>query len=116
MGACEFFTTRMGQFRSADEAFKDAREEALYDHGHEGYTGSIAEKREFKMVPVPDKTDPTKFAIECSENLNGKFWGDKWGPAGCVEVTGEWLKKMRGERYKGVRNFKVFYFFGLASE
>ncbi len=116
MGSCQFFTKKIGQYRNARDAFLEAREEAQYEFGHGGYTGTIAEKNDFKMVPVPTtKTDPTKFAQECFDNSNG-FWDDKWAPAGCVEVTGSWLTKMRGERYKGVRNFKVFYFFGWASE
>jgi len=69
------------------------------------------------MVDLPsNRKDPYIFAQECINNSEGKFWDDKWGPAGCIEVKGSWLDKERGERYKGVRNFKVFYFFGWASE
>lgn len=41
MGASEFMTTAKG--RTAEEAFRAAREEALYEHGHGGYTGSVGE-------------------------------------------------------------------------
>lgn len=113
MGAESFFVKQKGIYRNANEAFLEAVEEAQYEYGHGGYTGTIAEKQSFKMVDVPPRKDPLKFASEI-ENEDG-FWQDKWGPAACVEVKGSWLQNERGERYKGKRNFKVFYFFGWAS-
>lgn len=114
MGAMTFFVKKIGRYLTAKDAFLAAREEAQYEYGHSGYTGTIAEKSDFKIIEVPKGKDPYIFALECSENENG-FWMDKWGSAGCVEVTGKWLSRSRGEHFKGVRNFKVFYFFGLAS-
>lgn len=115
MGSQDFFIKKKGQYKNAQEAFIEAVEDAQYEHGHGGYSGTIAEKSSFRMVEVPNRTDPYKFASECAENSEDKFWDDKWGDAGCVEVKGTWLQKERGERYKGKRNFKVFYFFGWAS-
>jgi hypothetical protein len=48
MGASEFITTATG--RTAEEAFRAAREDALYEYGHRGYTGSVAEKSHFVMI------------------------------------------------------------------
>lgn len=42
MGAEEFRSDSRGATRR--EAFTTAREQAFYDHGHAGYTGTIAEK------------------------------------------------------------------------
>jgi hypothetical protein len=48
MGASTFITTAKGT--TAQEAFDAAREEARYEHGHGGYTGTIAEKRTYVMT------------------------------------------------------------------
>lgn len=45
MGATTFFTYATG--KTAKEAFASAQAEARYDHGHSGYTGTIAEKPSF---------------------------------------------------------------------
>lgn len=50
MGAYEFFTESEG--RTANEAFNSARDEALYRHGHDGYSGTIAEKSDFVMIDI----------------------------------------------------------------
>lgn len=113
MGAQFFFIKMKGIFKNANEAFTLAVQEAQYEEGHGGYTGTIAEKTSFKMINVPPRKDPFKFANEMEEKEG--FWQDKWGPAACVEVKGAYLQKQRGEHYKGKRNFKVFYFFGWAS-
>lgn len=69
MGANTFLTEARGS--TAQEAFDSAVAAAQYDHGHSGYTGTIAEKSSFKVVtgdPDPDRFD------------------DKWGPAGCIAL------------------------------
>lgn len=103
MGAEQFTTRAKG--KTAKEAFNAAREAAAWEYGHGGYTGSIAEKHEFRMVPVPTGEEPAAFvnrvmteyvdSDEFAGALQPKtpgFWDDKWGPAGCVS-TGpeEWL-------------------------
>lgn len=90
--------------KTADEAFAKAREKALYDYGHSGYTGTIAEKQEFKMVTPNSGESPTDCVRRCQEDEK-HFSGDKWGPAACVDL-GENLK-VPGEH--------LFYFFGWAS-
>lgn len=89
MGA-EFFTTyREGT--DAKAAFKAAREDALYEHGHRGYTGTIAEKDEFTVI------DTTPIRLDDAERKAGELAdaGDpridnKRGPAGALPVlTGE---------------------------
>lgn len=96
MGATDFYTRAKGA--TAKEAFQRAREDALHQEGHGGYTGSIAEKTEFVMIAVPEGKDPREFA-QGMVSLEDSRINDKWGPAGCVPLGGdEW------------------YFFGIASE
>lgn len=114
MGADSFINMKIGQFKDANEAFSQAVKVNQHMHGHGGYTGTIAEKSDFKMVTVPKGKDPYDFVQECLDN-DDHFCQDKWGPAGCVEVKGKYLTEERGEKYKGKRNFHVYYFFGYAS-
>ena len=51
MGATSFFTYATG--KTVSEAFASAQAEARYDHGHSGYTGTIAEKPSFIEFSVP---------------------------------------------------------------
>ncbi len=48
MGAEQFFTVSLG--RNPHQAFDKAVEQAYWDYGHGGYTGSIAEKDGFKFA------------------------------------------------------------------
>ncbi|HJL14124.1 MAG TPA: hypothetical protein RMH99_00640 [Sandaracinaceae bacterium LLY-WYZ-13_1] len=48
MGATSFITTAHG--RTAKEAFRAAAEDARHWHGHDGYTGTVAEKVDFVMI------------------------------------------------------------------
>lgn len=88
----------MAEGDSVDDAFAAAREEAFYEYGHRGYTGSLAEKDSFVVITtvVPasarqvydalcDAYDvPTAAARDLfganAENYRDLFH-DKWGPA-----------------------------------
>jgi len=95
MGACDFMQSAKGS--SAKEAFRTAVDDALYEYGHRGYTGSLAEKDSFVMIPLPEGEDPIEYAgkliHECDPRID-----DKWGPAGCIHVRDD-----------------VYLFFGWAS-
>lgn len=52
MGAQDF-SVRV-KAKSAAEAFKSARDAVLYEHGHGGYSGTIAEKTDTVTRAVPD--------------------------------------------------------------
>lgn len=96
MGAQEFWHTAKG--KTAQEAFNNAREEALYDYGHSGYSGTIAEKDSFKVIPCEQKEEAVDAKMkQCMENEN-HFVQNKWGDAGCIKVRDG-----------------VFVFFGWAS-
>ena len=83
MGAQEFTQTAKG--KQPSDAFTEAREQALYDHGRSGYTGSIAEKMDFKVLTLPADTTPADFIETCFNNET-HFCNDKWGAAACIKT------------------------------
>ena len=101
MGADVFFTNASG--KTAQEAFNEAVDQARYDYGHAGYTGTLAEKDDFAMVAVPDGEDPEKYADSLIDDCDYRI-DDKWGPAGCIQT--------KVDEDTGV---KTFLFFGWAS-
>jgi len=165
MGANIFYTYAFG--KTAKDAFRDAVHQAQWEHGHGGYTGTIAEKHDFVMLPKPDTRLSIRDLAGCSINNEEHYWvwrrlkehedakdfdrttscmnrdgewytqvaerkklpeklvpwirkahqavDNKWGPAGCVEITGKDAQEFRKrEGYKGKQG-KVFLFFGWAS-
>lgn len=119
MGADQFMTTARG--RTATEAFKSAVDDARHEHGHGGYTGSIAEKSRFVVIekgeaaalaarlraeakkPDADAVEITSLAksVEAGNpealatallELADRRVEDKWGPAGCIRISDDnWL-------------------------
>lgn len=85
MGAEVFFTSATG--KTAKEAFNSAVEQAQYDYGHAGYTGSIAEKTSFVIIPLPEGKNAGEYVDYLIDNCDPRI-DDKWGPAGCIK-TGE---------------------------
>ena len=97
MGANEFVVKSKG--KTAAEAFEVAVEQAAYDYGHAGYTGTIAEKSEFVKIKCPDDVDPMKYADQLMSEGDDRI-DDKWGPAGCIQDP---------------KDKNTFIFFGWAS-
>jgi len=86
MGACEFINVAKG--KTAKEAFSAAVKQARYDHGHAGYTGTLAEKGGFVFISNK-RADTLKEAEELASTLINEGddrVDDKWGPAGCIRV------------------------------
>ncbi len=102
MGASLFFKSAEGT--SANEAFKSARDNAAWESGHGGYTGTIAEKDDFVMCS--DTTFASfKEAYEYANSLvekDDRRISDKWGPSGCVKFASN--------------NKTAYLFFGWASD
>lgn len=94
MGAETFVVEATG--KSAKEAFNKAVDDAQYNYGHAGYTGTIAEKNDFIMLtPSPALLETliepgADFRFNYStEGELGELWeavDDKWGPAGCIAL------------------------------
>lgn len=114
MGAQTFSTTAKG--RTAQAAFSAAVKSAGWEHGHGGYTGTIAEKSSFTLIRdsaeevlkrLLKEPDAEKYYPRIVEGLQrGDGWAiaralveigdpridDKWGAAGCIALgDGEWL-------------------------
>ena len=102
MGAETF--TDYAEGKTADEAFHAAVEDAAYDYGHAGYTGTIAEKGSFVILAKPNDvsvedfihyTISASFAIDevpeqhrTAALAANRSVDDKWGPAGCIDLGG----------------------------
>lgn len=84
MGGQDFSNRVDKRGRTARECFDEATSEARYDNGHGGYTGTIAEKHDFKMVKLP--AGLTFADLDYDTEFNGwNPYEDKWGPAGCID-------------------------------
>ena len=90
MGAEVFSCTAGGS--TVGEAFSAAVEQAQWEHGHGGYTGTIAEKDSWTMVADEAMTlnDAEelggRLVDECDERIDNKH-----GPAGAIQlVEGGW--------------------------
>lgn len=89
MGACSFMTTATGA--TAREAFASAQREARHEHGHGGYSGTIAEKGGFVSIACPAGVDAREHANALLASDDERI-SDKWGPAGCIALGGgKWL-------------------------
>ena len=100
MGAATFKQT--GHGRNARDAFFKAREDAAYEHGHGGYTGTLAEKNDFVEIrDVPglgsaDNEHAAKLIAHAHADRllqdDDPRISDKWGPAGCIQISSNtWL-------------------------
>lgn len=98
MGAENFYEVSSGE--NPKDAFERAVKDALYEHGHSGYTGSIAEKNNFTMATkeILSSSEAWKMA----ESLINTDYSDKWGPAGCIQLQTE-------------SKYNKYLFFGWAS-
>ncbi len=89
MGANQFCNNGSGL--TAKEAFSDLVDDALFEYGHRGYTGTIAEKSSFIMIQPNEGETPSQCARRLLSSDDRRI-DDKWGPAGCIKVSdGKWL-------------------------
>lgn len=89
MGATDFMI-RVAEGQ-ADQAFRCAVAEAQNNHGHEGYTGTIAEKSTFIVIECSG-SDRKKVAYAQSLiDKDDSRLSDKWGPAGAIKLKSGWL-------------------------
>jgi len=88
MGAYNFEQRNKG--RTAEVAFGNAQADARDEYGHGGYSGTIAEKDSFTMIPLPKEVKSEAAIYEFINKLindDDERIEDKWGPAGCVELS-----------------------------
>lgn len=96
MGSQQFTSiVRVDKSTSDRDAFLQARDQAAYDHGHGGYTGTLAEKHSFSMIHRARSEASARRIVETlSGNGSGpipiyrpeviEIFDDKYGPAGAV--------------------------------
>jgi len=76
MGAEWYETETAGA--TAGEAYTKACEQAWWDHGHSGYTGTIAEKNGFVQIPRPPRIKASKVAAVLY-NAETYYWWQHHG-------------------------------------
>lgn len=62
MGSTTFYTLAHG--KTPNDAFRAAREQACYEHGHGGYSGTIAEKDGFTVIRESAKVIKERAAVK----------------------------------------------------
>ena len=82
MGAREFQITASGT--TPQQAFTNAVQQCLYSHGHDGYSGTIAEKQSFSMASSTPLSESEAQTL-INETIDTTYT-HKWGPAGCIQI------------------------------
>jgi len=105
MGGCDFANT--GKGRSAAEVFKQLQDDALYESGHGGYSGTIAEKHGFHPIPQPSQDtlratltrqlEHSKKQVEYATNEVAKY---------ASEANGYWLKNSKERLEEATKNVR----------
>ena len=127
MGGCTFRNVGVSK-RGAKDAFDNLVNEAQYIYGHDGYTGTIAEKRSFILIDTPKtdcpfdhecpllQVDPFDYSDKLIDEGDARV-NDKWGDAGCIELKGGHLNQVLEKRHLNPdEGWRAFIFFGWASE
>jgi hypothetical protein len=84
MGAQTFIKYQQGA--DVQQAFSAARDDAAWEHGHGGYTGTLAEKDSYTIIPGEFTLDAAyKHSDQLIEDFDDRIV-DKWGPAGAIRV------------------------------
>jgi hypothetical protein len=92
MGGEWFETESEGE--TVQDAFNKAVEQAEYDHGHSGYTGTIAEKPDFILIPASEYVgrDPRDFVKHLIDTRDEKWIRGKWEEATAIQTgPNKWL-------------------------
>ena len=89
MGATTFFDYETGD--TVDHAYHRAVKDALHWHGHGGYSGTIAEKECFVLIPRP----PRISAETVCDTLDLAYQAWEWDAA--PESERKWLTKPSAE-------------------
>ena len=95
MGGTTFETWQMGH-PNVGVAFDRAYDQAVHEHGHGGYTGTLAEKGDY--VVIDDEPRPLAEARRLAQRLieaGDQRIDDKWGPAGAIAIADEKAVKSR---------------------
>jgi len=95
MGAQQFEKTlTIPKTTTTDDAFREAVRAAKYDHGHEGYSGTLAEKGSYVLLHTAKSQANAQRLMSAYQDRHYGFSAlrqeeldridDKWGPAGII--------------------------------
>lgn len=118
MGATWF--EQVGITNSTDEGPKDVFDrlvqDARWEYGHGGYSGTIAEKHGFTHIPRPARKSAhaTADALRKSAPADHPVH-DKWGPAVCVTLSPAETTKLKRLYGRAGSRGTAYLFFGWAS-
>jgi len=101
MGACDFQHYADGI--DVKKAFDTATSEAAYEHGHGGYSGTLAEKSNYVVITSTPLLEREAYALadQLMEDDDPRI-SDKWGPAGAIPV-------IKGTRKVDVKGFEYVH-------
>ena len=112
MGAHHSQDFAIGRYKYAWEAYDELVEEASWQHGRHPYNGTITTSDGFKIITKHPRYGTQKFWKFVEDTMDGTKWS-RWN---CIEIKGAMLKRMKEqEGYKGKRNIRAFFFWGLAA-
>jgi hypothetical protein len=120
MGAQDFANEYRGK-ATIEEAYDELRERALYEHGHSGYTGTIAETNGFILDPGVKEPmtseDAYKRAHDWDRAMNGEDFPHKWGPAWAIPLlpNPDWVDPHGGRYAVQDGSQSGWLFYGVAS-
>lgn len=117
MGADFFETTATG--RNSREAFRQAREDAGYESGHGGYSGTIYEKHDYVLFTLPPRLTAKRLvSLVCEVEYEGV--ADNWNltqakryaataPKGQVRKAKAALRQAERDHAKSVKRAERFW-------
>lgn len=88
MGSEQFSNYQPGA--DAPAAFASAVDSAAFEHGHGGYTGTLAEKHRFTIItPTPQTRAEARTLVRQLLEIKDARVDDKWGPAGAIPIRAD---------------------------
>ena len=81
MGAHNFAASAYA--KTAEDAYNNLVEEAIYDHGHDAYNGTISTTFGFVIIPFKDGESSVEWMDRMMEHPDV----EKWENCACVEAT-----------------------------
>lgn len=116
MGACIYVETYVGRAKTAKEAFQELVKDALYQHGHDIYNGTISTTRLTKLIRAYELPRPgTKnWYARIEELLDTQ---PKWECTALEITNGIYYQDLKIQHgYKGKKGIKIYQFIvGAAS-
>lgn len=114
MGSHTFRVDLGGVRLTPQDAYNELVEAAQWEYGKDAYNGSISTTQGLFMV----KAEPNEISKVIEKILDDdSHTVEKWGPAGCIELTGSALESWKRSRsdLRGKHGVRAYMFFGWAA-